>query len=121
MTTARAGIGARDGYSTSPVITAGSAAGTFQVIAEVAEGPARAVFTGTTLPQAAITAEITGGNYQFGSAGRISLLRYSGIRGRVLVKELRGPCRGLRGISGGGRLDQRVGHPLASKTAIGSR
>jgi hypothetical protein len=70
-TTARAGIGAGDGYSTSPAITAGSTPGTFQVTAEVAESPAtpRAVFTGTTLPQAATTAEITGGNYQFGSAG----------------------------------------------------
>ena len=71
--TARAGIRAGDGYSTSPGITAGSTAGTFQVIAEVVESPAtpRAVFTGTTLPQAATTAEITGGNYQFGSAGSV--------------------------------------------------
>jgi hypothetical protein len=71
-TAAQTGIGA-DGYSTSPVITAGSTAGTFQVIAEVTESPAmpQAVFTGTTLPQAATTAEITGGNYQFGSAGSV--------------------------------------------------
>jgi hypothetical protein len=32
-----------------------------------------------------------------------------------------GRCGGSRGISGRGRLDQRSGHPLASKTAIGSR
>jgi hypothetical protein len=72
-TTAQAGIRAGDGYSTSPVITAGSTPGTFQVTAEVTESPAtpRAVFTGTTLPQAATTAEITGGNYQFGSAGSV--------------------------------------------------
>jgi hypothetical protein len=70
-TTARTGIQAGDGYSTSPVITAGSTPGTFQVTAEAAESPAtpQAVFTATTLPQAATTAEITGGNYQFGSAG----------------------------------------------------
>lgn len=72
-TTAQSGIRAADGYSTSPVLTAGSTAGTFQVIAEVAESPAtpQAVFTGTTLPQAGTTAEITGGNYQFGSAGSV--------------------------------------------------
>ena len=70
-TTARAGIYPGDGHSTSPAITAGSTAGTFQVIAEVTESPytPRAVFTGTTLEQAATTAEIVGGNYQFGSAG----------------------------------------------------
>ena len=72
-TTAQAGIRAGDGYSTSPVITAGSTPGTFKVTAEVTESPAtpRAVFTGTTLPQAATTAEIIGGNYQFGSAGNV--------------------------------------------------
>ena len=72
-TTARAGIDAADGHSTSPAITAGSRAGSFQVIAEVIESPytPRAVFTGTTLPQAATTAEIVGGNYQFGSAGTV--------------------------------------------------
>lgn len=72
-TTARAGIYPGDGHSTSPAITAGSTAGTFQVIAEVTESPytPRAVFTGTTLEQAATTAEIVGGNYQFGSAGTV--------------------------------------------------
>jgi hypothetical protein len=72
-TTARAGVRAGDGYATSPAITAGSRPGPFQVIAEVTESPAtpRAVFTGTSLPQAATTAEITGGNYQFGSAGSV--------------------------------------------------
>src|SRR6202044_3862051 len=46
--TARAGIRAADGYSTSPPLTAGSTAGTFQVIAEVAESPyaPQTAFTG---------------------------------------------------------------------------
>jgi hypothetical protein len=94
-TTARAGIRAGDGYSTSPVITAGSTAGTFQVTAEVAESPAtpQAVFTGTTLPQAATTAEIAAGNYQFGSAGSVFP---AALQVRVLDQE---------------------GHPIPSPTA----
>jgi hypothetical protein len=70
QTTATAGINAGDGHATSPRLTAGRTAGTFQVTAVVLDSPTvpRAVFHGTTLPQAPTTAEIIGGNYQFGSA-----------------------------------------------------
>jgi Bacterial regulatory proteins, gntR family/Phage integrase, N-terminal SAM-like domain len=44
-----------------------------------------------------------------------------GQEGGSKLRRRVGPCCGSRGISGRGRLDQRSGHPLASKTAIGSR
>ena len=70
QTTATAGINASTGYATSPVLTGGNTPGTFRVRAYVPSSrySPEADFTGTTLPQAATTIEVAGGNYQFGSA-----------------------------------------------------
>jgi hypothetical protein len=70
QTTATAGINASTGNATSPALTGGNTPGTFRVRAYVPQGPIQpeADFTGTTLPQAATTIEVAGGNYQFGSA-----------------------------------------------------
>jgi hypothetical protein len=73
QTTATVGINAGTGYATSPALTGGNTPGTFRVRAYVPQGPIQpeADFTGTTLPQAATTIEVAGGNYQFGSANSL--------------------------------------------------